>query len=287
MNGHAVGPLDLLSARQRDLVATWFPGARVVADLSWGLVPQRVLELETIDGERVVVKAGGPVASHVEREIRGHLEWTGPWLESGHVGRLLRHDAEAWLVAIEHLPGVLVEGSPAQGDPEVFRQAGALLRRFHDQTSVLDESWNGRFVERVERFLDLPHRIDAAVEEAVRVEVATWPRDGGTVLVPTHGDWQPRNWLVDDGTVRVIDLGRADLRPVTEDFARLARQDFGRDPGLEVAFLDGYGCDPREPAQWRRTLVGEAVGTAVWAYGVGDHEFEAVGHRQLAALYPG
>ncbi|MGW6199374.1 phosphotransferase family protein [Kribbella sp. NPDC055110] len=28
-------------------------------------------------------------------------------------------------------------------------------------------------------------------------------------LVPTHGDWQPRNWLVDNGTVRVIDFGRA------------------------------------------------------------------------------
>lgn len=81
------------------------------------------------------------------------------------------------------------------------------------------------------------------------------------MLVPTHGDWHPRNWLVDDGTVRVTDL--------------------------EVAFLDGYGRDPREPAPWRRTLVGEAVGTSVWAYGVGDHEFEAVGHHQCAALYSG
>jgi hypothetical protein len=33
--------------------------------------------------------------------------------------------------------------------------------------------------------------------------------------------------------------------------------------------------------------LGEAVGTAVWAYGVGDQEFEHFGHRLLDALVPG
>jgi Ser/Thr protein kinase RdoA (MazF antagonist) len=103
--------------------------------------------------------------------------------------------------------------------------------------------------------------------------------------VPTHGDWQPRNWLVDDGTVRVIDFGRADLRPRAEDFLRLARQDFARDPRLEEAFLEAYGEDPREPEAWRRAQVAEAVATAVWAYGVGDTAFERSGHRQLEGLY--
>ena len=108
---------------------------------------------------------------------------------------------------------------------------------------------------------------------------------GPADLVPTHGDWQPRNWLVDDGTVRVIDFGRADLRPRQEDFLRLARQDFARDSRLEQAFLDGYGDDPREPAAWRRAQVAEAVATAVWSYGVGDTAFEQSGHRQLEGLY--
>lgn len=102
--------------------------------------------------------------------------------------------------------------------------------------------------------------------------------------MPTHGDWQPRNWLIDQGQVRVIDFGRADLRPRVEDFARLARQDFARDPRLEEAFLAGYGHDPREGSLWRRTLVVEAIGTAVWAFGVGNEPFEQVGLRQIAQL---
>ena len=53
-------------------------------------------------------------------------------------------------------------------------------------------------------------------------------------------------------------------------------------PTLEAAFLDGYGGDPREPDAWRRLRVAEAVGTAVWAYGVGDEAFEQQGHRMIA-----
>ncbi len=83
----------------------------------------------------------------------------------------------------------------------------------------------------------------------------------------------------------MIDFGRADLRPPTEDFVRLARQDFAREHNLEAAFLDGYGRDPREPEQWRRDRLGEAVGTAVWAYGVGDEVFERFGHQLLRSLY--
>ncbi len=103
--------------------------------------------------------------------------------------------------------------------------------------------------------------------------------------MPTHGDWQPRNWLIDNGVVQVIDFGRADLRPPTEDFVRLARQDFARDPRLEAAFLDGDGRDPREPEQWRRDVLGEAVSTAAWAYSVGDEDFERFGHQVLRSLY--
>ena len=108
--------------------------------------------------------------------------------------------------------------------------------------------------------------------------------DGEVTLVPTHGDWQPRNWLIDEGTVRVIDFGRADLRPALEDLARLARQDFARDPALEDAFLSGYGADPREAGLWRRTLVVEAIATAAWAHGVGDEDFEQVGLQQISRL---
>lgn len=278
-----VDELSRLGPEQRDLVARWVPDARVLADHSWGLVETVVLELGSVQG-RLVLKAGGPTDSHIGRELRAHREWLRPWVTTGHAPELLYGDAEAKMLVTRYLPGRLLEETPAQDDPDAYRQAGELLAAYHGQMSAYDDEWHGRFRARVQQSLDSPHRIDPEVERSVRAEVATWP-GGGSVVVPTHGDWQPRNWLIDGGVVRVIDFGRADLRPAAEDFLRLAGQDFARDPRLEAAFLDGYGADPREPEQWRRDVVGQAVTTAVWAYGVGDEEFERFGHRWLRSLY--
>lgn len=274
-----------LRPEQQALLDAWVPTARVVADHSWGLVDTVVLELDSELG-RLIVKAGGPADAHIARELRAHRDWLAPWVNTGQAPQLLFGEATAKVLVTRYLPGRLVEGSAAQDDPATFHQAGELLARFHAQASKYDPQWNDRFRDRALRTLDRPHRIDPAVERAVRAEVSTWP-GGGAHLVPTHGDWQPRNWLIDGSVVRAIDFGRADLRPPTEDFGRVTRQDFPRDARLEMAFLDGYGGDPRVGDQWRRALLGEAIGTAVWAFGVGDVQFEQFGHRLLAELMPG
>jgi thiamine kinase-like enzyme len=134
----------------------------------------------------------------------------------------------------------------------------------------------GRFSE--------PHRIQPEVEKELRAMIALWPTPAA-VLAPTHGDWQPRNWLVDDGVVGVIDFGRAALRPAMSDFGRLAAQEFQAHPDCEAAFIDGYGADPREAQAWHRHRIREAVSTAAWAYQVGDEAFEAQGHRILADAF--
>lgn len=276
--------LSQLSSVQRNLLARWVPDAEVVADHSWGLVATVVFELSSRQG-RLILKAGGPSDGHIGRELRAHREWMQPWVTTGHAPKLLYGDEPAKVLITRYLPGHLLEGTPAQDDPDAYRQAGHLLARYHHQATAHDGDWRDKVRARVQRNLDRPHRIDGRIEETLRAEVATWP-GGGSDVVPTHGDWQPRNWLIDDGVVRVIDFGRADLRPPTEDFVRLARQDFARNAQLETAFLDGYGHDPRDPDQWRRDLIAEAVGTAVWAYGVGDEEFESFGHQLLRSVYP-
>ncbi|WP_260757865.1 phosphotransferase family protein [Mycobacterium sp. SMC-8] len=110
------------------------------------------------------------------------------------------------------------------------------------------------------------------------------PRE--VVVVPTHGDWQPRNWIVDGGvtrgTIKVIDFGRFAWRPAITDFCRLAARHWRDDPRLEAAFFAGYGDDPRHPEQWRMSALHEAIGTAVWAHHVGDETFERQGHRMIA-----
>ncbi|QFG70159.1 phosphotransferase [Ornithinimicrobium pratense] len=248
--------------------------------MSWGLVDTVVLHLRTHVGE-VVVKSSGPTNHHIGREIAAHRDWTGPWLDGERVNRLLHAHGEQNFICLTSVPGNLVQGTPAAGDPEVYRQAGELLVAFHQQASTVSEDCEARMDAQAIRWLDGEHRIDVGTETELCSIIATHDH-ASAVLVPTHGDWQPRNWLLDDeGCVRVIDLGRWALRPALTDLARLARQEWEGRPDLEAAFLAGYGSDPREPAAWQRTLVREAIGTAAWAYQVGDEPFEQQGHRMI------
>lgn len=274
--------LDRLSPEQRELLARWLPGAQVARDHSWGQTERAVLELVRGD-ERFIVKAGGPTDHHMAREIGAHLYWLEPWTSRGRAPTLLHHDADTRLVVTTYLPGRLVLGSPHADDPEVYRQAGGLLAALHGQHSVVDDGYEAAANRKAVAWLDGPHGIAPATEELLRADIASWPAPPVT-LVPTHGDWQPRNWLFHDGVVRVIDFGRALLRPATTDLVRLAAQDFRRDPALETAFFAGYGRDPRRPDGWHRDLVREAIGTACWAHRVGDDEFETEGHRMVAEV---
>jgi hypothetical protein len=277
----AARTLHSLTSGQQHLLARWFGAFEIVTDLSWGLVDTAVLHVRCATGD-AVVKAGGPGNHHIIREITAHQRWTGPWLTSGAVGRLLHSSADERMLCVEYLPGQLAQDTPEAGDVETYRQAGALLSTFHAQASTTDTDYEAAADAKAVAWLDSEHRIDAATEAQVRAAIQTHERPPAT-LVPTHGDWHTRNWLVHDGTIRVIDLGRADWRPALTDFVRLAEREWQGRSDLETAFFDGYGADPRDTAAWRATLLREAVGAAVWAYQVGDVPFEEQGHRRIHA----
>ncbi|HEY2792022.1 MAG TPA: phosphotransferase [Micromonosporaceae bacterium] len=270
---------DSLSPSQRSLLERWLPGATVVRDHSWGLVATTVLEVSR-DGSRFIVKAGGADDHHIERELHAHRHWLEPWTRIGRAPLLEYGDGDAKLIVTRYLPGRLVLDSDHASDPAVYRQAGELLALFHGQTEIADDDYEANENRKSFAWLDGPHRIAPETEHRLRSEIAAWPTPA-TTLVPTHGDWQPRNWLIHDGMVSVIDLGRAAMRPALTDFARLAAQQFRGHRELEAAFLDGYGVDPREPAAWHRESVRQAIGTAAWAHRVGADDFEAQGHRMI------
>lgn len=271
--------LSGLSREQLILVESWLPDAVLIADLSWGLMDSVVLHLRAPEGDRIV-KAGGPTNHHIARERTAHLGYTGPWVADKRAARLIRYDEMANLLLLDYLPGTLVQDTPAEHDTAVYRQAGAMLAAFHAQSERPDDNYEARMNQKMLAWLDAPHRI--APETTARLRQALLESEAQpVVLVPTHGDWQPRNWLVDDRFVRAIDFGRFDWRPAFTDFARLAVRQFARNPDLETAFLDGYGPDPRTPELWRILLLREAIGTAVWAYQVGDERFEQEGHRMI------
>lgn len=271
-----------LSALQQSLLSQWLPGAVIAKDHSWGLVETTVLEV-TCAGSRFIVKAGGDGDHHIAREIHAHRHWVEPLAGRARAPALAYADQDAKLLVTLYLPGQLVLESDRQDDPDTYRQAGELLAQFHAQATVLDRDYEKRGNEKALAWLSGPHRIAPAAVAELRAQIVSWPTPPAT-LSPTHGDWQPRNWLIHDGVVSVIDFGRAELRLALADFARLAAQDFRRNPVLEEAFLDGYGSDPREPDAWHRTRVREAIGTAGWAYQVGEEAFEAQGHRLIAEV---
>ena len=95
-----------------------------------------------------------------------------------------------------------------------YRQAGELLAGLHEQSTIEGADFEARQKVKALAWLDRPHRIAPDLVARLREEVESWPTPPAT-LVPTHGDWQPRNWLVHEGVVSVIELGRADLRRPT------------------------------------------------------------------------
>ncbi|GLY16489.1 hypothetical protein Kisp01_35040 [Kineosporia sp. NBRC 101677] len=270
---------EQLSERQQEVLGEWLPGAEVVRDHSWGLVGTTVLEVLQA-GERFVVKAGDERDRHLAREIRAHAEWLEVWVRQGRAPRLVRADAAVKVLVTRYLPGVLVLGSEGEFAPDTYRQAGELLAGFHGQFSTVDEDFEASAKVKALWWLGQPHGIDPTVVERLGEVVACWPTPS-IVCVPTHGDWQPRNWLVHEGVVSVIDFGRAAVRPAVTDFARLVAQQWRGRPDLEAAFFEGYGERPGDVGAWQRDRVREAISTAVWARQVGDEEFERQGLRMI------
>jgi hypothetical protein len=274
---------DRLTTAQRALVGAWLPGAEVVADLSWNQVVTIVLQVR--HGDRtLIVKAAGDADHHVGRELDAHEGgYVASWAREGHATTLRFADRDARVLVLDWLPGELAYRTPAGLDPQVHRRAGALLRRFHAQASRPSEGTDAAATRRAIAWLDSSHAIASEVETRVRAALsALAPIE--VDLVPTHGDWQPRNWLADSDEVRIIDFGRFAFRPAATDFARLAAQEWREDPACETAFLEGYGREPRHPSHWILMRMREAIGTACWAHQVGDTEFEAQGHRMIAEV---
>ncbi|WP_307608204.1 phosphotransferase [Pseudarthrobacter sp. W1I19] len=259
---------------------TRLPGVRFLTDLSWNLVDTAVLEVAHGQG-RYVIKAAGPSNRHISRELDAHEAWTGVWTRQERAPRLVHANRSLNLLIAEYLEGYLVEGSGAEYESGTYLQAGHLLRTFHVQTVRTDSRYEAAATEKAMAWLETPHRIEESAAEKVRGILAAY-RPEPVPVVPTHGDWQPRNWLMNGSELRVIDFGRFEFRPAISDFCRLAVQQWRSGPELEAAFFEGYGSDPRESRLWNITLLREAVSTAAWAFQVGDHEFEKQGHRMLA-----
>lgn len=273
-----------LSPRQRTRLEQLYPEAYGIADHSW---PYGITVLEfTHAGRRLLLKACES-PHHLDRESRAHRSWLRPLAND--VPELVDYDADAGLLVKTFIDGELAYGTRQEHDPRMFQQAGELLGRLHRGTApVVDAHYEHSMLTKTLAWLA---RAPGLAPSDQLLHVQDWLDDfvpSWVQLVPTHGDYHPRNWIIrPDCRVAVIDFGRAELRPWYTDLVRMEHRDFLRSPELREAFLQGYRLtDTAAPSETndpgrRLDELMQSLGTIVWANQVGDPTFEEQGRDML------
>jgi Ser/Thr protein kinase RdoA (MazF antagonist) len=146
----------------------------------------------------------------------------------------------------------------------LHREAGVLLRRFHDaEPPLLCDDWGAAKIAELDRLMPMASQLLSKRDLAlVRAEVATLSGLPCPGKVPCHHDYTPRNWLVKDGVQYVIDFEHAGLDVWLADLARLHLGIWPDRPDLKQAFLLGYGRQLSDADH--AMLRGVAALTATW-----------------------
>ncbi|WP_051478409.1 aminoglycoside phosphotransferase family protein [Arthrobacter sp. H5] len=271
-----------LPAAQVSVLQSWIGPYEVLEDKSWPLqdtTVQRVRPLRTGSGSEVFVKYSA-TSHHIERELTAYS--SGVNALGDHAPVLLHSSRVHQMFAVSSLPGALVQGRAEELAPDTHERAGTLLARLHQH-----RGWSTAYlpglVRKTTRFMEQGHALFSGGDaDSIHQALGTLYR-GPVEVVLTHGDYQPRNWLIEDGIVCVIDFGRADVRPWVSDLVRLKNQQWIGRPDLQEAFMAGYGqaLTETDAKVFAAESILQAVGTVVWAHDVGDGDFEEVGRMML------
>jgi len=249
---------------------------RVVADLSWPYEGSEVYRIRDVDGTDHILKRLINDTFYA-RETAGYAWASALGPESA--PRLEAADPHLRVVITTFLPGVLLQEAyldPARS-AQAYRQVGELLGRLHESAApAADSDVIDRLVAQTDTHLE---RVGAELDAAQRERVYRAAQQLATVAasmpaVPTHGDFWPRNLLIDpdSGQVAVIDFERAALAPAVRDLVRLETNVFTRSPTARDAFYAGYGRDlaPVETSALRAWAVLDPLSALAWALAHND-----------------
>jgi Ser/Thr protein kinase RdoA (MazF antagonist) len=273
-------PLDVVVARVgREM------GTPVVLhrDHSWEHGESSVLEVRDAAGTPWIVKQAR-YPDVFAREVRALRDWA-PRLGEGRAPRLVAAVADSALLVMDKVPG---RAGVASTGAE-FHQAGRLIRRLHEvEPATADSDYPARATDNVDRWVRrVPGVVGAAELDFVRAQLALVESMPAARYGPVHDDNQPRNWLTDaDGTVRVIDFGRAKREVQLRDFERMQYQEWRGRPDLREAFFAGYGRTLSDSEERMLACIGavQALTTILWARAHADGSFEQHGRRTLESL---
>lgn len=253
---------------------------RMCRDCSWPHGESTVVEVRDAVGTSWIVKQVRDPAVFA-REVRALRDWA-PRLGEGRAPRLVATVAGSSLIVMDRLAG----RAGAAATAAEFHQAGGLIRRLHEVEPVTaDPDYPARAADNIDRWVRrVPGVVGVAELDFVRARLRSMP---GVRSGPIHDDNQPRNWLTGpDGTVRLIDFGRAKRDVQLRDFERMRHQEWRARPDLEEAFFDGYGRMLSDGEEEALRCIGAvaAVTTILWAREHADEAFEQHGRRTLERL---
>jgi Ser/Thr protein kinase RdoA (MazF antagonist) len=242
-----------------------------VADCSWGHRMSLVMSLRDGSGVTWFVKQHHDRERYVA-EVFAYRRWV-PAL-AGRAPQLRASDDSLQAVILSAVPGdsppwpaAVMNGDDNEGhsaELAIHHGAGVVLRQLHD--SQPPRPWDDFASAKAEEFDQLaplaaelltPRELAAARSQVDELAGQPWP-----VKVPCHRDYTPRNWLVDAGTVYIVDFEWSRLDVWASDMARLHLGIWTTRPDLRDAFLSGYGRELNDAD--RAILHGCAVLTAVW-----------------------
>jgi hypothetical protein len=280
--------MPALSPRHRDLLDSWLGPWQLIRDCSWPLQDTTVLHVSSAVHGELIIKASA-TSHHLAREIAAHRDHLGAL--AGLAPALLYASVEDRILATRYLPGQLVEGSAAEWQPDTYFQAGALLARLQVALATSNDYVAGLRTRAAELLARAELLVAPPLLASVVAELERCPTES-IALCLTHGDFQPRNWLIHDGRVALIDFGRAAARPWTSDLVRLKHRQLLDRPDLEQALFAGLDRElaPADLRSYRLEELYQGLCTVVWAHGVGDLGFCEEGRwmleRAIARRYP-
>lgn len=235
-----------------------------VADRSWPDGKSSVYELRDGEGVSWFVKQHHDPASY-SAELFAYRRWVSAVADRAPV--LRAHDDSQLALVVSAVPS---SGIRDWRDDDIRRDAGALLRRFHtgesfglwDDIAAVKQAAVEQWVRREDGLLA---RREVDFVSGCATALASLPKPA---RVPCHRDYTPRNWVIDNGRVQVIDFEDAGADAWLTDIGRVTIGYWRDEPHLTDAFLDGYGrrLSTDEVAvmtccRAEAVLAGEVIGT--------------------------
>lgn len=267
----------------------------VVKDHSWEHQWASVVQLRDRTGREWFLKRHRDHDRYVA-EVTAYLRWV-PTL-GNHAPTLRAHDDSHQAVILSALPGhpapwPAPTPDPTRADTEIAtqRHAGALLRRLHSaHTTSPQPDYAAAKLYELEL---LAHQVtDLLTHDELgfaRTEIQALIDLPAPSLVPCHGDYSMRNWLLDDGKLYILDFEWARLDAWVSDLTRLHLGIWRTRPELREAFLDGYGreLDDSERALLRASAAVTAVWLVIKARESAQRSFEEANRDALHHLMTG